>query len=346
MNKANLRKGKAFKNYKDLCNKLGLEVKFGNSKISQLKELERFCKYHKDGRQFIIDKVYAKPKTKVDGRSNNGGNNNSIYADELDKLVLAYVKTGTYTLQELFTKQIPILTKKHSELLKVGYKRFAKDNKLSKGLVKEYNENIYSILKNAIQTSLGRLQKQGKLKFKKCIQATTPKGKKFILTSQQTKKLKLIESKTYADMDITPYQRINNKTINKKFKANVCSRMDIEMKNYCTVYDITMATDDNDLMLDADIKSLTSSLIVSLHRSIIKVEIDNKKPYRTNENLEKMKILDNNLFNNATEDLTNFCFGCSYIKGLFENGTVQIPQTITSVDDMFHKRDLADGIPF
>lgn len=50
--------GLIIKNYKELCSILEIKVEAGNSKKAQLKELERFIKYHKEGNKFIIDEVY------------------------------------------------------------------------------------------------------------------------------------------------------------------------------------------------------------------------------------------------------------------------------------------------
>ena len=55
MNVENLCEGLIIKNYKELCVLLGIKVTGGDSKKSQLKDLERYCKYHKEGNKFIID---------------------------------------------------------------------------------------------------------------------------------------------------------------------------------------------------------------------------------------------------------------------------------------------------
>ena len=54
MNLSNLKVEREVKNYKELCRLIGLKPCAGNSKIAQLKELERFIKYHKEGNKFII----------------------------------------------------------------------------------------------------------------------------------------------------------------------------------------------------------------------------------------------------------------------------------------------------
>lgn len=78
----NLKKGMEIKNYRELCKILNIKVKSSNSKKAQLKELERFCKYHKEGNRFIIDSIYKKVRDKEDNRKNNkGGNNLGKYKD-------------------------------------------------------------------------------------------------------------------------------------------------------------------------------------------------------------------------------------------------------------------------
>ena len=59
---------KIYKNYKEICAAMDWKVTSGESKISQLKDLERYCKYHKEGQKFIIDEIYENPKEKIDNR--------------------------------------------------------------------------------------------------------------------------------------------------------------------------------------------------------------------------------------------------------------------------------------
>lgn len=61
MNLDNICEGLIVKNYKEMCNLLGEEVRNGCSKKSQLKEWERYFKYHKNGNKFIIDEIFEKP---------------------------------------------------------------------------------------------------------------------------------------------------------------------------------------------------------------------------------------------------------------------------------------------
>ena len=61
----NISNGMHVKNYKELCLLLNEPIKGGDSKKAQLKDWERYFKYHKDGKtSFVIDEVYdtAQPK--------------------------------------------------------------------------------------------------------------------------------------------------------------------------------------------------------------------------------------------------------------------------------------------
>lgn len=76
------------KNYKELCALIGEKIKSGASKNAQIKELERYVKYRKDGFAFIIQEIYDIPKPKVDARkSPTKKGNNSKYSKDIQALV-------------------------------------------------------------------------------------------------------------------------------------------------------------------------------------------------------------------------------------------------------------------
>lgn len=60
--------GKVFKNYKEVCEWLGVEPSTGKSKQLHIKDFERYCSFHKEGQKFIIDEVFNEPKDKIDKR--------------------------------------------------------------------------------------------------------------------------------------------------------------------------------------------------------------------------------------------------------------------------------------
>jgi len=70
-------------NYKKVCEQLDEKVLTGNAKLSQLKELERYFNFHKQGNKFVFTETYLEPKEKVDGRKNTKGNNRKEFSNFL-----------------------------------------------------------------------------------------------------------------------------------------------------------------------------------------------------------------------------------------------------------------------
>lgn len=90
MNIVNLQQGMEFKNYKALCEFLGLEYKIGKAKVLQMSEIERFVELHKVGNKIIIDEVLKMPVEKLDKRKDpNKKSNNAKYSDDIQALILS-----------------------------------------------------------------------------------------------------------------------------------------------------------------------------------------------------------------------------------------------------------------
>lgn len=79
-----LKVGQVIKNYRELCGLLEVKTKTGGAKINQLKELEQYVIYHKEGNKFVIDEILNKEyKGREIGKTLSGkedkrtmGNNN------------------------------------------------------------------------------------------------------------------------------------------------------------------------------------------------------------------------------------------------------------------------------
>lgn len=116
MNLEKLTEGMVLKNYKELCEVLGEKIKGGKSKTLQLKELERFIKYRKEGNKFIIEEVFETPKEKIDNRGKSEGSrgNNTVYFDKiLDAFLCMVVQMAEKTDEEDI-----VLIKSTSELMR------------------------------------------------------------------------------------------------------------------------------------------------------------------------------------------------------------------------------------
>lgn len=66
-----LKPNDTFKSYKDLCSRLKIKTKTGDSKISQIKLFRSLFDYHNEGRRIIIDSIYSVPQKIEDKRGKN-----------------------------------------------------------------------------------------------------------------------------------------------------------------------------------------------------------------------------------------------------------------------------------
>lgn len=75
--------GLVIKNYNELCSMLNLSNNGGTQKVANLKKIQRFCSYDKNGYKFIIKEVYDEPKEETQKMGNN-----SIYVPFIETLLL------------------------------------------------------------------------------------------------------------------------------------------------------------------------------------------------------------------------------------------------------------------
>lgn len=170
--KEELKVGQVFKNYKAICEWLGVKPASGNTKISHMKEFDRYCKYHKDGNKFIIDEIYDVPMDKVDKRENNGSDGNSKYYDDIEKVLL-------YLLQKENKQTIICSVGKALEIVNMINKnyRVARENiKLSSEILgvnetsmfnmfNKYHKGLCDIFENA----LTKMANQSLIYYSNCI---------------------------------------------------------------------------------------------------------------------------------------------------------------------------------
>ena len=162
----NLSEGLIIKNYKELCSMLEIKVEAGNSKKAQLKELERFIKYHKEGNKFVIDEVYKIAKYKTDLRSEG---NCSIYGDNIKRLLLLLMATSVENDEIILP--ISILLNKLS-MVNANYSLGRRNqDKLSEVLnidekyINEFYDTTHQNLKRTLETNLNQLDRKAILRW-------------------------------------------------------------------------------------------------------------------------------------------------------------------------------------
>ncbi len=79
----NLQKGMVIKNYKALCEVLGVEAKVGKGRTLKHKHFEQYFSYEKKGHSYIIKEIYINAENTI-----KRGGNNKVFVDDFKRLML------------------------------------------------------------------------------------------------------------------------------------------------------------------------------------------------------------------------------------------------------------------
>jgi len=159
-------------NYKFLCAILGLKIKTSDSKKAQLKEMDRYFKYHKDGNKFIIDEIYTETLPKIENR---GGNNVTEYTKYIENLILDLLIQGGNTKQgfgRVFLSKNQLF--KEFNMINDNYvyckRRILKLSKfmnINKETVEEWYDLNDDMLERNLQQALNSLENQSLISWHK-----------------------------------------------------------------------------------------------------------------------------------------------------------------------------------
>lgn len=156
LNITNIKVGETYKNYKQLCELLEIEVKGGNAKKAQLKEWERFFKYEKEGNKFTITSIYETPLPE--------NHNKTKYIPTIEKLIIDKLVQDSNKGQVFISK-----SKLMSELKMINqnytyakYKqlRLSKHMNITLEEIEEFYLTSDDLLKRNIEAALNSLRNQ------------------------------------------------------------------------------------------------------------------------------------------------------------------------------------------
>ena len=179
MNIKNLTEGQVLKNYKELCGALDIPIKGGKSKLLQLRDIERYFNYKKEGNKFIIGEIYKSPLEKVDNRIDG---NNSIYAEYVDKLLL-------HMCSETYDSKYKYITLSTNEILKrlniinENYRtgrnlinQFSRYLEIPIETIHDFYDNTYKRNKKLLESALNRLAKKSLISWNIVVKVATKEG--------------------------------------------------------------------------------------------------------------------------------------------------------------------------
>ena len=265
--KGKLKEGQVIKNYKELCKILDLKIEAGNSKIAQMKELERYYKFSKQGYKIIVEEVYAETKLKKDARGNNG-KHFMKYDNLMDNILINLLLKNNGHIQQTFAKimkMLKIFSIGYENLNKSGYTTFTEVNKISSpGLTLTYQQKLYNIVEKCMETALKRLRRQGIIQYQKKINILNNDFSHYFADKKTTTILRKTEKKIYEKMGITHQDRIITAT-NRKFKNKVSNILGIY--TYYNIYDFELI-DKKQKQIAEDKDELIRRLINSVSKAV------------------------------------------------------------------------------
>ncbi|MBU9714450.1 hypothetical protein [Evansella tamaricis] len=161
-----LKKGQYFKNYKELCLELDIEIKKNtNSKNAQLKELSRYCRYHTEGHKFIIDEVYNNPKPKEDNRGKQG-----VFTHLMQTLIMDYLveqnKQTVYVTRNHLLHHIRMMNKNYTYCSE-NVPQLSKMKKIEEKIIYDFFNTTNSNFKSAFMSVLANLRNRSLIMYEK-----------------------------------------------------------------------------------------------------------------------------------------------------------------------------------
>lgn len=158
---------KTYKNYKKICEAMGWKVKGGNAKQSQLKDLERYCKYDKEGNKFIVTEIYNSPLPKVENRGRSGK-----YNDYLEKLLINMLSScpidnntkAMNVCRNGLYLQLHLINKNYS-IGRVNMNKLSRKLKVPIDSVYDFYNSTNKKLSSNVERALNRLQNQCLIKW-------------------------------------------------------------------------------------------------------------------------------------------------------------------------------------
>lgn len=175
----NLEIGMVLKSYRHLCEVLKVSVRTGKSKQIQIKDMERYFEYHKDGNKFVIDNILEIPKEKVDNRIDG---NNAIYAEYVDKLLLhmcSETYDSKYNYITLSTNGILLALNMVNANYRTGrnmINQFSRYLEIPIETIRDFYDSTYRRNKKLLESALNRLAKKSLINWSLVVKICTKEG--------------------------------------------------------------------------------------------------------------------------------------------------------------------------
>lgn len=266
-----LYEGQSFKNYKELCTELGMEIKkSANSRNAQFKELERYCKFNKIGHKISIEEVFESPLEKIENRGANSiyGNLTQILITDLLAQCNGHISISRSKL--MFT--IGMVNSNYSECREL-IPKLAKYTEIDESFIYDFFNTSISSFRSIIETALKNLMDKRIIMYNTITKVS--EKEKFTTRNATEKELQLIMRIEKGILDEMGYSQISNVRVSKdwkkfRLKAKRLLNDQSDIEYYFTAYDITV----NEKYIKEERKQLVDLLLEQVKRQESKIELN------------------------------------------------------------------------
>lgn len=271
----NLCVGQVLKSYRSLCEELEIKPTGGDSKKAQLKELERFVAYHKEGNKFIIDEVYDTPLDKIENR----GGSKSIYEEDIQALIIHECSISELEEYNSIKLSCVGLANKLS-IINSNYvsgrnhiNKFSDYLQIPVETIYDFYDSTQRKNKSIIENSLNKLKDKALIKWYKILRVRTSKGDYRDASDKDINAIAEIEQEALESLGEESKRDVFLKRKWNEFNSKINALLyeyNTGIDYYFEVYKISVTSKFKIMMLD---KELYKDISERLNGNIIESEI-------------------------------------------------------------------------
>lgn len=204
LNTKNIKPGDCFKSYRDLCKALEIDIKTGNSKKKQMREIESVLRYSKHNYSFKIEEVYQKPRYIISPYENSEVHH---FSRNIQIVLLQYLKEHDILEGSIvqLCKLVGLLGENYDcydEIVKFTNKY----PNISLQEIRMIKNKAYMKAANTLNYALHRLETNQVISYERKYKITTIEGEAHIACEDEIEKIKDIRDKVLSSFKVDSIQ--------------------------------------------------------------------------------------------------------------------------------------------
>ena len=227
MDISKITKGMVIKSYKEMCDRLGIRYASGNTKISQMKEMERYFTYKKDGNKFIITEVFSKPKKKKANKKNNA------YGELVQILLADYlIKTNEKILVrsgQRLMREVGLVNQRY-KTNKENFNDYTISSNIDRDVILDFFDTTDATFSSAIRSALKGLEQRSVVMFSEdYIVKELGSAEHRLSTPKEIQKIMQIRRKLLDEMNYSSLRKVLFSSDQYRYKEEWSKRLQAEM---------------------------------------------------------------------------------------------------------------------